>query len=465
MINNKAAFDLKDILILFKAEELNNFFDNWSCRGVSIDSRTIGPGNLFVAIKGDNFDGNEKIPEAFEKGAAAAIVDKKWFDNNKYLIPEKPIIMVDSTITALGKLGNFHRMRFDYPVIAVGGSNGKTTTKEMIATVLSKKFNVLKTYKNLNNQIGAPMMLLQMDDTYQAAVLEIGTNEPGEITILSDILYPTHGIITNIGKEHLEKLIDIKGVEMEETFLFGHLDKKGALCFINIDDPRLNRYVPVIDEKLLYGLSPKATIRGEIDFDSEFRTNLKLFSDNKQTFIQMNTYGYTSGLNALAAATVGIHFEVPLDDIKSALEEFRQDNSNGYSRMLFEKIKDFTVINDCYNANPSSTSAALDNLKMISSDGRKIAVLGDMLELGEASSMEHSNIISQARESSDNILLIGEEMSRAIPLYNDNKNLRHFRDKNGLITYLKENIQPGDIVLIKGSRGMKMEEIIAALKI
>ena len=237
---------------------------------------------------------------------------------------------------------------------------------------------------NYNNQLGIPLVLLQLRNDYDIAVLEMGTNEPGEISILTNYIEPTHGLITNIGKEHLEKLIDLDGVDLEETYLFGFLHKGNGTAFINLDDVRLEKYLILLEKKSYLGISDKATIRGTIDIDNKLHPKMDIYFNDRHIKAALKTFGYTSGLNAIAAAAVGLHFDLDDTHIKNGLESFIQETGHGYARMVVENIKGLRIINDCYNANPDSMLAALNTLKNIKTSN-KIAVLGDMRELGEAS--------------------------------------------------------------------------------
>jgi UDP-N-acetylmuramoyl-tripeptide--D-alanyl-D-alanine ligase len=372
------------------------------------------------------------------------------------------VISVRNTIDALGVLAQHHRRRFKNPVIAIGGSNGKTTTKEMTAHILSTQLRVLKTNQNFNNQIGVPLTLLQLSDDYDIAVIEIGTNEPGEIAKLSSIVEPTHGLITNIGKEHLEKLIDLDGVEMEETFLFGYLKKNGGKAFINFDDERLKEYYGLMDHKVSYGTSEDSDIKAVIEIDNDLRPQLKVMFDNHELSIKMQTHGYVSAYNALAALAIALDFNLSIERIISAMESYHNDISHEYARMGVITLKGIMIINDCYNANPDSMTAAINSLKQLKIKRNKIAVLGDMRELGESSAEEHKKILDLAAESSDKVFITGTEMHRAFE-FSKNENVIYNDDKTMLSHNLLSIIGKGDTILVKGSRGMQMEKVINEL--
>ncbi|MFC2131293.1 UDP-N-acetylmuramoyl-tripeptide--D-alanyl-D-alanine ligase [Bacteroidota bacterium] len=465
MLSNTAEFNKVEITVNFGESSAQKLPNDWTCRGVRVDSRAITDGNLFIALKGENTDGHNFVDMAFESGASAAVVNQHWYRDNIEKYKDKHVIIVKDTLKALGRLANLHRRRFDIPIVAIGGANGKTTTKDMMASVLAQKFNILKTYKNYNNQIGMPFMLLQLDESHQAAVLEIGTNEPGEIAILSEMLEPTHGLITNIGKEHLEKLIDLDGVEMEETFLFGFLHKTNGVSFINMDDERLSKYQVIMENEFTYGTSnDEAMIIADISLNKELNPLLTIRADERELKVQLSTIGYASGLNALAAASVGFHFGLSEDEIKSGLESYKSAIGDGYGRMVFEDMGSYKVLNDCYNANPDSMKMAFHTLKAVRSSGRKIAVLGDMRELGEYALEEHKTVIQMAVEISDLIYVFGKEMNKALRDFNRKDMINSYITKDDLLQDLIQQIEDGDTILIKGSRGMAMEKIITGLK-
>ncbi|MBM2815922.1 MAG: UDP-N-acetylmuramoyl-tripeptide--D-alanyl-D-alanine ligase [Ignavibacteria bacterium] len=464
MLKNKAAFNGYELEVIFGKTSLLNIQNDFNSIGVSIDSRSIESGNIFVALPGSKIDGHSKVAEAFEQGAAAAVVEKGKFENEIENFENKSFIIVENSQTALGKFGKFHRNRFEMPIIAVAGSNGKTTTKEMIANLLSIKYKVLKTHANFNNQLGVPLMLLQLSEDYYLAVLEMGTNEPGEISILSEMVCPTDGIITNIGKEHLEKLIDLDGVEMEETSLFGYLNKHAGMAFINSDDSRLTRYQMVIDRKFTFGSSEESNLSGKISFDSDLNTIIEIQYGERRLSIHPQTFGYAGGLNALAAAAVGAHFGLSNEEIILGIESFSPDKSQGYGRMLCERVGGIMLINDCYNANPNSMKAALEDLSRLPMPKEyKIAVLGDMFELGEAAPSEHLEILELASGIIGRVFLTGENFKQAFGKAELN-NVRFFSGKENLIQELVAGIKGNETVLVKGSRGMKMETVVSDLK-
>lgn len=446
----KVNFSFEDLYILFGKESLNNFTKDTFITKISTDTRSIQNGDSFIAIKGENLDGHSYIDNAIEKGANLII-------SEEVLKIDQPYIKVKNSIEALGKLANYHRKRFKYPVIAIAGSNGKTTTKEITSLVLSKKYKVLKTEKNYNNKIGTAFTLLNLSDAYNIAVIEIGTSEPGEIFYLSKIVEPTHSLITNIGKEHLEFLIDLDGVEMEETALFAWSKKNNAYTFINVDDPRLKKYVKVLEKRITYGENDDANVK--LSFDNAINSNLNLKYEGEQIDVKLQNPGYSNIINSTAAASIGFWLDVPKEKIKEALEEY-YPSDDGYARLKIQNIRDYTVINDTYNANPESMEEALNVLANQPSK-TKIAVLGDMRELGESSDIEHQNILKLANEKADLVFLFGEEFRSANDKINSNSIC--FESKEYLAKELKQKINPETCILFKGSRGLKIEEIITMI--
>lgn len=462
MLTNNAHFHSKEINAIFGEDNILNIYGNSEFSGVSVDSRTIRKGNIFVALKGENIDGHTKILDAVENGASLCIASKKWFESHPEL-HSLPLILVNDTLKALGELAHYHRMKFDYPVIAIAGSNGKTTTKEITTHLLSKKFNVLKTYKNFNNQLGVPLMLLQMSNDYSVAVLEIATNEPGEIFILSEMTAPTHGLITNIGKEHLEGFIDLTGVEMEETYLFGYLRKHSGIPFINSDDEILSKYIRLLEKRMIFGQNIENGLSAEITFDEQIKPTILFGYENKAFSAKMKAPGISTALNAIAAVAIALYLEVTSRDIVNALESFEALEGDGYARMTIQDINGINILNDCYNANPSSMKIALDTLYAHSTRGKKYAVLGDMKELGEHSVEEHIDILKYASAKADHVLITGVDMHYAFESL-ALTNVLEFSSKEVLASFIKDNVSADDFVLLKGSRGVKMEEILSYLK-
>lgn len=457
MLPSCAEFSASELRLLF-GEGVGQSVGN--CTGVSTDSRTIHSGELFIALSGEIFDGHKFVQRAFERGAAAAIVERARY--SEFLTDSPlPLICVDDTLTALGELARFHRLRFTIPVVAIAGAAGKTSTKDLVAHILARKFSVLKTEKNYNNRIGVPLTLLQLGAHHTAAVIEIGTNEPGEIATLSRILSPTHGLITNIGKEHLEKLLDLDGVEREECALFEFLRTTGGTAIVNLNDARLAKFTTELPDVLSFGLSTPAGFCAESEFDEMLHPTITLHVNDESAVATMQTFGQTALFNAVAAAAAAYSLGMNLNDIAAGLETFTPPVANGYGRMIVEQRQNYTLINDCYNANPESVLSALKTLQKFNATGRKIAALGDMRELGDSSAAEHDEILHQASASADIVIAIGEEMSASAGRISVRNIIVTPKDKAAI--RIREYLEAGSILLVKGSRGIAMETIIKEL--
>lgn len=464
-MKNTATFTLLELKSALTAIDFINFGNGINVSGVSTDTRTLEKNNIFIALKGEVFDGHDSLADAFKKEASAAIISENWFKNHKNNI-DFPAIVVKDTLKALAELAFFHRIRFNFPVIAVAGSNGKTSTKELIASVLSQRYKVLKTYKNFNNQIGVPLTMLQFDSTHQAAVVEIGTNSPGEISLLSELLKPDLGVITNIGKEHLEQLIDLEQVEIEETFLFRNLMKTGGVCFINCDDQRLAKYRNILKNSITYGTdkSQKNDFNVEIELKNDLKPSLS-FNINDENFVaNLNAVGYAIALNATAAIPIGAYLGLTGSEIKAGLEAYRENSTEqSYARMALQNIGKFLFLNDCYNANPDSMLMSIKTLLAYKQAKKHIAILGDMFELGEATEEEHSNVLENASNSLYKVLVTGKNMEQAAQK-NKRNNIIYFETLEEIANYMKklDDIE-NTVFLLKGSRGMKMENIFLYL--
>lgn len=463
MIQNFASFNYSELYVIFGGKNLINILESISTTDVVIDSRKAQTGSIFVALVGEHIDGHSKVSNAFENGAAICIVNQQWYDSNYQNYPNQSFIVVKDTLKSLGDLANFHRNRFSLSIIAVTGANGKTSTKEMIASVLSEKYKVLKTFENYNNMIGLPLMLLSLDNSYEVAVLELGTNHPGEIYELGKISKPDHALVTNIGKEHLEFLIDLDGVELEETSIFGEV-RAGGVAYVNYDDVRLKKYGHILDKFITYGTDKEANLVAEIELDEYLKPKISIKYENHNVVLELNTFGLASARNAIAAAAVAFNFDLNIEQIKYGLEKFQPLLSHNYGRMALEQFNNLIIINDCYNANPSSMEIALENIQNIKDTRQKIAILGDMKELGDSSLEEHKNIIEFASKSSDIVCIIGEEMNNAFEMFEFDSNIMLFDTKEDIVNFVNTIADNGLIILVKGSRSMKMEDIIEQLR-
>jgi UDP-N-acetylmuramoyl-tripeptide--D-alanyl-D-alanine ligase len=437
---------------------------NLKITGVSIDSRTMKAGELFLAVRGDQFDGHNFISKAIEAGAAGIVVERSWTELNASMMVSIniPRLIVENTIQTLGQIANLYRCRFNIPVIAVGGSNGKTTTKEMIRSILGTKYHVLCTEGNLNNQIGVPQTLFRLERKHEVAIVEIGTNHPGEIDYLCSVLEPTHGLITNIGREHLEFFGSLEGVAKSEGELFVWIEKHHGIILVNADDKYLVRLSKKNKKVIRFGFSArKVSVQGTIEsYNANAQALLRVKPRSKRAFdTTLGVSGEHNAKNALAAAAVSLAMKVPPADIQKSLASFQPAGK----RMQMQRIAQVTILNDTYNANPDSTLAALATLQAMKPTGKKIAVLGDMLELGNQAEELHRHIGKTAARYGIDILLTIGTLSKSLHDAASVGTKAHFDSKSTLTEYLIRTVADGDIVLVKGSRGMKMEEIIVNL--
>jgi UDP-N-acetylmuramoyl-tripeptide--D-alanyl-D-alanine ligase len=433
-------------------------------RDVSTDSRSIRKGDLFIALRGEKFDGHDFIFKVAKQGAVAAVVDEKWYKKNQKRT-KLPLLIVKNTLDAYGEIAHLYRKKFSIPILLIAGSNGKTTTKEVISHVLGTSFNVLKTEANYNNQVGLPRMLLMLRPRHEIAVLEIGTNHPGEIAWLTKTAEPTHGLITNIGREHLEFFKNIKGVAKEELTLFDYLFKAGSIAFINMDDPILARQKKRFGKfGIEYGGDSKTFGRSlEFTSDGKLRMKISLLGEKFEISAQLIA-DYAPELYA-AAALVGRWNGISQKKIAQALQTFKPFSK----RMEIVKLpKSVIAINDSYNANPESFISALETLKQIPAKGKKYVVAGDMFELGNTSASEHRLLgKAMAKYKFDGYFFTGHDMKQAFAsLINSNTKLRASYDssKEDIVSALRSILKKGDVILVKGSRGMKMEQVIEELR-
>ena len=452
-------FTVKDALTSTKGRLLSGN-ENDMLTGVSTDTRRLKGGELFVAIKGQRFDGHNFILDAVSKGAGCVLIQEGCITSANFKLPDLSFISVANSIMALGEIAHFHRSRFNIPLIGVTGSNGKTTTKEMIAAILSKKLNILKNYGTENNHIGVPLTLMRLNSKHKIAILEMGTNHLGEIKRLSRIASPTMALITNIGPSHLEYLKDIDTVLKAKCEILEYLPKDAKLV-INADDELLKGLKG--DFKIIrFGLSKGCDFYADkvsIEPDGiSFRLNGK-WEVNLGLLGRQNIY------NALGAIAASWDCGVSIDEVKEALREFRVPNM----RMEVKRIGDIKVINDSYNSNPLSMRQAIEVLKDMTTKGRKILVAGDMLELGSFSGRFHHLVGRQAAESGiDLIVAVGklaEHVAKgAQEAGMSQKKIRMCNLTKEAGEAVIDLIKKGDTILVKGSRAMKMEQIVHELE-
>lgn len=403
--------------------------------GVSIDTRTIEKGNLFFAISGPNFNANEFAKDALDKGAAYVVVDDENY------VTDDRMILAEDGLKALQNLAAFHRSRFKKPVLAITGSNGKTTTKELITRVLSEKYIVHATKGNYNNHIGVPLTLLHIHPQVEIAVIEMGANHVGEIASYCEIARPTHGLITNIGQAHTETFGGIEGVIRGKSELFDFLRKNGGTAFINKNDSVLSNMVKRFESPIVY---PEADFK--LISSSPF-LNVDLRGSHRET----NLIGRYNFGNMAAAEAVGRYFEVPDEKILDAIAAYEPDNA----RSQIIKRGNVTIILDAYNANPDSMKVALENL---ADQGKNtMAILGDMNEL-ENSNSQHMELLAFAKKIGvQKVLTVGQKFGRvADPEF-------HFDSKENLEEYLKTLNLANATVLLKASRSIKLETVLKSI--
>jgi len=422
-----------------KLKELHEIFLNHP--KITRNSKEVQKGDIFWALKGERFDGNRFAEEALEKGAHIAVID----DKKKDVIKEKRFFLIDDTLKALQELGHFHRHYVGMPTIGITGSNGKTTTKELINAVLSQKYNTLATYKNLNNHIGVPLTLLEIPEDTDIAIVEMGTNNFGEIATLAKIADPNFALITSIGKAHLEAFKDLNGVIKEKSALFEHIRDKKGLVFVNLDDNMVSKAAEGIK---LYSFSfndhPNADVKLK---DISKKPELKIRLNN--TDIQTKLTGKYNLSNIGYAIAVGKYFGLSDDEIKQALEQYVPKDMRS---QIIEKNGNLIIL-DAYNANPTSMKAALENLLQMQGKN-KVAILGDMFELGDNALQEHQAIADFAAQNKIDTYLIGETFSQTKSDFPKYKTTDEFIKAKAFDNYKDSNI------LIKGSRGMALERVL-----
>jgi len=422
---------------------------------ICTDSRNCPSGSLFFALKGENFNANAFALPALEKGCAYAVVDEA-----EYVIDER-FILVNNVLETLQQLALYHRKLLGTKIIGITGTNGKTTTKELIAAVLKEKYNILYTQGNLNNHIGVPLTLLQLTSEHEIAVIEMGANHPGEIQFLCNIACPDYGIITNVGKAHLEGFGSLEGVMKTKAELYAFISALGKLIFINSGNALLLNMAEESgltqpDRVLRYSLNTQgnaADYFAEITDCSPF-LNIEWNVRGKDTHeIKTHLIGSYNAENVLAAITIGDYFGVTTEQIKDGLENYIPQNNR--SQLTVTEHNKLVV--DTYNANPTSMQAAILNFRQMHVE-QKTLILGDMLELGNQSAEEHQSIIDLLQQNSfKNVLLVGKVFKKTRNPYST------FENVNDLISFVHKNPLTNNYILIKGSRGIKLEKVIPLL--
>ena len=420
------------------------------CQLVTTDSRNCPDGSLFIALKGESFNGNTFARKALESGCAYAIVDEK-----EYAIEgDQRYVLVDNCLQTMQQLANYHRRQLGTRVIGITGTNGKTTTKELIAAVLMQKHNVLYTQGNLNNHIGVPATLLRLKEKHDLAVIEMGANHPEEIKFLCGIAEPDYGIITNVGKAHLEGFGSFEGVIKTKGELYDFLrQKKDSCIFIHHDNPWLMNIAGGL-KQIPYGTQDDLYTNGHITGNSPYLAfEWKAGKDGELHRIQTQLIGEYNFPNALAAVTIGHFFGVEAWDIDEALAGYTPQNN----RSQLQQTEDNTLIIDAYNANPTSMMAALQNFRNMTVP-KKMLLLGDMRELGTESLSEHQKIVSYIKESGfEEVWLVGEQFASV------RHSFKTYTDVLEVIKDLKDSKPKGYTILIKGSNGIKLSTAVEYL--
>ncbi len=440
---------------------MENIPDPFSVAGLSIDSRTIRPNEVFIAIKGERFDGHHFVNEAIQKGAKAVVIQENSL--KEFSKPEIGKIWVDNTIHFLMEFAGWYRSQFDIPVIGLTGSTGKTTTKEMLAAILEREFDVEKTQKNMNNYIGVSLSLLQISSKTQKAVIELGTNCPGEIARLTEMTQPTHAAITNIGHGHVGFFGSLDNIYKEKSQLFT-LMKEGSTAFLNMEDSYISNFESSDLHLIRFGLSSDYDYQGKlIGTDDWGRVK---FSVNGGPKIQLQIPGKQQFMNGLLAASIALEMGITMENVKFGLESVKSSQQ----RMEMFQYEGILFINDAYNSNPESLKAAIDFLYDLPkrNTAKKFLILGDMLELGKQSEQEHRRIGEYLNKKSlDFVFCFGEKCKYIIEVIKNKSNgkMTHawFQDHKDIANAIKPYLSAGDIVLIKGSRGMTMENVLIYL--
>lgn len=413
---------------------------------VETDSRKIVPGDIFIALKGEKFDGNEYALTAIEHGAVAAIIDNPKYDGEK-------CILVEDSLKCLQELAHYHRKRLGLPILGITGTNGKTTTKELCHAVLAKKYKTFATQGNFNNHIGVPLTLLSMDETTEFGIVEMGANHPGEIRDLCTIADPDFGLITNIGHAHLEGFGSYENIIATKKALYEHVFSKGGEVFVCASD-KLLMQLSEDHNRETYGVKGKS-LKGEIKQTVPYLV-YSIITPKGQLYIKTHLVGGYNFDNAMAASAVGIHFGVDPLKIQEAIETYHPSNL----RSQLIKSEHNTIILDAYNANPSSMQVAVSNFQEMPGK-HKVLILGEMLELGTSSSKAHEDIVNLALQGHfEKLFLIGNNFEHCKEKCNF---ITWFPTTESLMEMLRTNPITESFIFIKGSRGNRLERIVECL--
>ena len=415
--------------------------------GISTDSRDIKKGDLYIAINGEKVDGHSFLTDVFDKGASTALVSKPVDESR-----EKQI-KIDDPINAIGKVARAWRDQFQIPVIGITGSNGKTSTKELLKYILSAKYDIHATEGNYNTSIGLPLTILKLTEYHGVSILEMGANQPKDIEKLCKIADPNHGLITNIAPAHLEGFGNIESVAKTKGELFAHLTK--GKSFVNLADSRINE-LEIYGDSITFGLT--ANCDYPADFHNDEDGSIVLTIDTQE--IHTNSVNLSFAKNIIACSAIANELDISWEAIKDRIITFRPPKG----RCEIKTNGKITIIDDTYNANVESTLAAIDYLKAFSGNGKRIFVFGDMLELGSSSEKQHRIIGEKCqKEELSAVFTFGNEIIVAHEEMNESILHKHFDEKESLLSSLNDIISKGDKILVKGSRGMRMEEIVGEI--
>lgn len=420
---------------------------------VTTDSRSCPEGSIFIALKGASFDGNKFAAAALEKGCSYAVVDEKEY----YVEGDDRYILTDDCLTTFKELAREHRRQFNIPVVGITGTNGKTTTKELVSAVLAEKYNVMHTEGNFNNDVGVPKTLLRLSPEHEIAVVEMGASHPGDIKKLVEYVEPTCGLITNVGRAHLQGFGSFEGVKKTKGELYDFLKAHHGLVFLNTGNPHLVEMAREreLDRVISYGGEDDANVQGRVTAADPFITIEWQEAGKPNVYsVKSHLIGAYNVDNMLAAVAVGLHFGVTPEQINHALEHYQPTNN----RSELVKTADNTLIVDAYNANPTSMAAALDSFEQIDTTLPKMAILGDMRELGAVSEEEHQKVVDNLKAKGLNdVWLVGEEFGKTQCDFHKYNNVEEVKQA------IAGHKPTGKCILIKGSNGTKLFELPALL--
>ncbi|MDR3609861.1 MAG: UDP-N-acetylmuramoyl-tripeptide--D-alanyl-D-alanine ligase [Ignavibacteriaceae bacterium] len=456
---NNIKITLEDLFNLPGAVIYNP--DNYKpVTAVSIDSRNIPKNALFIAIKGKKFNGSKFIKSAIKNGARAIVINKHDFNNARNL--DIPIVTVPDTTLTLGSIAGLWRKKLKTKIIAITGSSGKTSTKDILVQLLSEKFSVNKTIGNNNNHIGVPLTILSTGNKHDILIVELGTNHFGEIKYSTEIVQPDFALITNIGNSHLEFFKNRNGVFKEKSALINFTETHKGISFINNDDKILNQYGRNLVNKFTFAFNAKADVKGFISgYNNEGQPEILITYANRSFKLAIPLYGQQNAKNFLAAVTIALKCGLNLKQIKSGAKKLVAADK----RLKVRKFRKFMLIDDTYNANPESMKSSFELLNKISAYKQRIAIIGDMFELGKDEINLHKGLFPVIRKNKiDSVFTIGNRMKYLNELLkNSETEAIHFKSRNVLKSFLNKRNFVNTVILVKGSRGMKMEEFVQVI--